>query len=388
MTKYILGTLSAVVSFLLGATAFADNYSVQVLNLPLVQAPNMTFTFDMSVSSSFSGDEQKATLYVDDCGKDLAVSYQSRVRPSVPLLLSPNGKQEFPLTLYRSSNDECILTFKLFDDNQTLLTSTKVGVLPQCPYERERAKKPIDEGLDYKLPGIAPISKVPVGSNLPSTSSTSPSPVRQNQISSSSTSSSQKANQQPQFLTYTDDELKSAFNLLVEKGILTAEDEARLQNPLTRIEAARYFVDIALVNDLSRDESKWCTFPDLKNASAEDVAVARLVCQFNIMGVNPDYTPLDNFMPSMVIPSEQLVTAFSRLMWRNLYEKPENADYYELHFNTMENLWLVNNRVIKAESKLTDFVIIAARAINTEQLIIKEILPETSPTEKKKFWFF
>jgi hypothetical protein len=76
----------------------------------------------------------------------------------------------------------------------------------------------------------------------------------------------------------------------------------------------------------------------MTDASADEVNVATLACQLNIMGVNPDYTPLANFMPNLTIPSEQLVTAFSRLMWRDLYERPESGAYYELHMNTMLNL--------------------------------------------------
>lgn len=56
------------------------------------------------------------------------------------------------------------------------------------------------------------------------------------------------------------------------------------------------------------------------------------------MGIHPDYTPLANFMPNMTIPSEQLVTAFSRLVWRDLYEHTIEEKYYELHMNMMHNL--------------------------------------------------
>ncbi|MDR2190285.1 MAG: hypothetical protein LBP53_03720 [Candidatus Peribacteria bacterium] len=128
------------------------SYRVQVLNLPLLQEANKTFNFTLSITSRFSGEAQNATLFVDDCGTDLAVYYQGRVRMSIPLTLSPQGKHEFPLTIYRDSNEECILTFRLLNEEKTLLASTQVGVLPQCP--AQRAKKPIDEGLDYTLPEI------------------------------------------------------------------------------------------------------------------------------------------------------------------------------------------------------------------------------------------
>ncbi|MDR0281936.1 MAG: hypothetical protein LBI53_01055 [Candidatus Peribacteria bacterium] len=199
-----------------------------------------------------------------------------------------------------------------------------------------------------------------------------------------------KENSAPQeMLTYTSTELNAAFELLVEKGIFFPSDQERLQTPFTRIEAAEMFIRIALANDLPRDENKSCNFPDMKKESRNDIAIVTLACQFNIMGVHPDYTQLDNFMPSMIIPSEQLATAFSRLMRGNLYEQPENQDeYYALHFNIMHSLKLVDYKVMNADQTLADFVIIAARALHKEQLMIKENLSEITHTEKRRFWFW
>jgi hypothetical protein len=337
-------------------------YSVQVLNLPLLQEANKTFTFTLSVTSQFSGEAQKATLFVDDCGNDLAVSYQGRVRQSVPLTLSPKGKQEFPLTMYRASNEECILTFRLLNEENALLASTQVGILPQCP--AQRAKKPIDEGLDYTLPEILEQSPT-----LP----TSSSGQKGTSSSTPSTPLPQPSSELP-LINATNAELNSAFDLLLLKGLLTTGDKAKLSQPLTRLEAARLFVNIALANDLPRDTTKTCNFSDMQNASSTEIAIAQLACQFNIMGVHPDYTPLDNFMPALTIPSEQLTTAFSRLMWRDLYEVPENEEtYYELHLNTMYNLSLVDQKVLKADTTLADFVIITARAFDQEQLDLPTI---------------
>jgi hypothetical protein len=216
-----------------------------------------------------------------------------------------------------------------------------------------------------------------------------------------SNSSQEKHSTEQSLLTYTDDELDSAFNQLVEKGLLTSGDKAKLQQPLTRITVAELFVNIALTNDLQRDSDKDCTFPDMQTATEKEINIAKLACQFNIMGVNPDYTPLHNFMPSLTIPSEQLITAFSRLMRRELYEAPESKDYYELHFNTMYNLGLVDEKVIKADSKLADFVLIAGRALDKEQLVLGEVKVDleckTGDTvgadcekkeEKKSGWFW
>ena len=382
MMKYILGALSTLASLLLGAVAVAENYTIQVLNLPILQQPNKTLTFNLSVSSSFSGSHQNATLYVDDCGDDVMVSSQGYVRQAIPLTLVPDGKQEFSVTTYRDSTEECILTFKLFDETKTLLTSTQVGVLPLCPNQRNN--DPIDAGLDYTLPEEAQQQN----SQKAETSTVAPSPSSSQ--SSTVSVSSQSSNNDPDIplLTYSDNELTSAFNFLVEKGILKVEDKEKLQQPLTRIAAAELFVHIALTNGTQADINKSCDFPDMKDFSQDQQNVAVLACQMSIMGVNPDYTQLDNFMPNLIIPSEQLVTAFSRLMWRSLYEDAQQQNYYELHMNMLYNLDIIDAKAIQSNQKLADFVIIAARAIAKEQLAVEPIIKEEEKAEKSGFRFW
>ncbi|MDR0651475.1 MAG: hypothetical protein LBG59_09065 [Candidatus Peribacteria bacterium] len=289
------------------------------------------------------------------------------------------------MTMYRASNEECILTFRLLNEENILLASTQVGILPQCP--SQRAKKPIDEGLDYHLPEIVNTNK-------------------EGEQKSSSTISSKITLQTASKLSLvnsTNDELNAAFDVLLAKGLLTTGDKAKLSQPLTRLEAAKLFVNIAITNDLPRNTKKSCEFLDMKEFSPSEIAIAQLACQFNIMGVHPDYTPLDNFMPSLTIPSEQLATAFSRLMWKDLYEVPENEEtYYELHLNTVYNLNLIDQKVIKADTTLANFVVITARAFNQEQLNIENIEQidlecetgdETATAcnlaeEKRNFWFW
>ena len=402
MIKYLLGLLSTLASLLFGTVVLADTgdltllstspstttetYSIDVLNLPLLQEANKTFIFNLAVSSTFSWTDKKATLTIDDCGKTLAMSYQNTIRMQVPLILTSNGKQEFPVTIYRENNNECILKFSLLDEDKKILTTKEVGILPQCPF----LNTPIDQGLDYNLPELTtqqstqtPISNNPSTSSNPSQNSQTPS---QNTTSPSAPnpSSEQEAGE---FLTYTDEELQSAFSLLVEKGLLTSADEARLQQPLTRIEVANLFVQIAVLNDFQKDDEKTCDFSDNVGLSSNEINIAKLACQYNIMGIHPDHTALANFMPHTIITSEQIVTAFSRLMWGDIYETPENEDhYFELHFNTMYNLNLVDSKLKKADQTLANFVIIASRAIRAEQLIINEISSETEKKSGFRFW--
>ena len=309
---------------------------------------------------------------VEDCGDPLAMHYQEKIRLSIPLTLAPQGRQEFPVTIYRQSNQGCVLTFSLLDDNQQPLTTAQVGIVPACP----KLQTSIDAGLDYSLPEIT--TQSPQSSELPPQSSVIPpqsSVIPQNLPKSPTT-----------LLSYQNSELNTAFDLLVEKGILTEQDKSLLDKPLSRIAAAELFVKIALINDLPKDSAKACEYDDMKTLSTDQQHIARLACQYNIMGIHPDGTPLEHFMPNDIIPSEQLVTAFSRLMWRNLYENTIEERYYELHMNVMYLGGLIDEKALHAPQKLADFVIIASRALQTEQLVLLE--PTSSePTKKEKSRF-
>jgi hypothetical protein len=376
--KYLLKILSLLFSSLglfAVVAAQSEGISLEVMNLPLLQEPNKTFTFDLSVSSQFEGNQQKATLVVDDCGSTLAMEYQDRVRMSIPLTLSPKGKQEFPLTIYRESNQECILTFTLLDDNQNILTTTQVGILPQCP----KMRTSIDEGLDYTLPEIQEQTRTPESEVLPvkrSISSSTPS---------KETPQKETPLEQQNLIDYNDSELSSAVDLLIEKGILTEQDKEHLHKPLSRIAAAELFVKIGVINDLPREDTKTCEYGDISGLSKDQQNIALLACQYNIMGIHPDGTPLDNFMPNDIIPSEQLVTAFSRLMWSHLFESTEEVRYFEQHMNHMEELGIIDTKVLHSNQTLADFVVLAARSIEGQHLIISPSLP---PEEKNSFRFW
>ena len=317
-------------------------------------------------------------LIINDCGKSLAMSHQNSIRMNIPLVLIAKGGQEFPVTIYRETNEECVLKFSLLDAEKNVLTTKEVGILPGCPY----VTTPIDVGLDYTLPEIVQEHN----------STVTPKYVRDKLQSSHMTNSSlnqstfSTGQTKKTLLTYTNEELQSAVSLLVEKGLLSSEDIDKLQEPLTRIDVAKLFVQIALANNLQQESSKSCEFSDMRDRSEEDMNIARLVCQFNIMGIHPDHTALENFMPNAIISSEQIVTAFSRLMWRDTYETPEDEErYYELHFNTMYNLKLVDNKINNIDQKLVDFVIIVSRALQVEQLVINSI---EEKREKSIFWFW
>ncbi|MDR2540766.1 MAG: hypothetical protein LBD11_03080 [Candidatus Peribacteria bacterium] len=361
MMKYFLGILSTLVSFLLGAVALAGDFTLHATNLPLVQSYAQPLPIELSLSTpAFSGANQKATLAVDNCGKTLEMSYQGQPVANLPLTLAPETTYDFLFMVEKETTKECVLNFSLLNTEKEKLATTQVVIMPSC------TPKYIDEGLyDNELP--AENTDEQAISSLDSDSSNSSSNI-------SSTTPSKPVSSNPSFATPLSlvnpapAELDTAFSLLVEKGLLTAEDKTKLFQPLTRIVAAELFVKIALSKGYDRDTKKDCSFADMTDSTEYDINIARLACEFNIMGINPNHTPIPEFLPSMTIPSEQLATAFSRLMWRELYENPETTEYYQLHMNTLYNLGIIDAIAVHSPSTLADFAVILSRSVAKEQI--------------------
>ncbi|MDR0860937.1 MAG: hypothetical protein LBO09_08465 [Candidatus Peribacteria bacterium] len=359
--------MSTLVSFLLGAVALAGDFTLHATNLPLVQSYSQPLPIELSLSTpAFSGEDQKATLAVDNCGTALGMSYQGQPVANLPLILTPETTYNFLFMVEKETTKECVLNFSLLNTEKEKLASTQVVIMPSC------TPNFIDEGLyDDEVPTSSPSSN-------PSSSSSNPS------SSTSTNSPSKSASSNPSFavplsLVNSDPaELDTAFALLVEKGLLTAEDKTKLSQPLTRIAAAELFVKIALTKGYDRDTKKDCSFADMTDSTEYDINIARLACELNIMGINSNHTPIPEFMPSMTIPSEQLATAFSRLMWRELYENPDTAEYYQLHMNTLYNLGVIDTIVVNTPSTLADFAVLLARSVAKEQISFPEVQVDLS----------
>lgn len=76
---------------------------------------------------------------------------------------------------------------------------------------------------------------------------------------------------------------------------------ARMEDKLTRAEMAKIVVQylIKIAPDKKPDLSKNCSAfsQSISTYPAEMQEYMTLSCQFDVMGVHPDYTPLSDFMP-------------------------------------------------------------------------------------------
>jgi hypothetical protein len=60
-----------------------------------------------------------------------------------------------------------------------------------------------------------------------------------------------------------------------------------------------------------------------------------LACQLNIMGINPDTTPINDFMPKKEVSRAEFGTVLSRLLYGEKYNLGET--YYSEHLKALKN---------------------------------------------------
>lgn len=89
-------------------------------------------------------------------------------------------------------------------------------------------------------------------------------------------------------------------------------------------------------------------------------------------------------MPNDIMPSEQLVTAFSRLLRGSLFESENESTYFEQHMSHMLEVELIDAVSLQVHQTLSDFVILTSRSIEQGYLTIA---PQTE-TRKRIFRFW
>lgn len=148
------------------------------------------------------------------------------------------------------------------------------------------------------------------------------------------------------------DEWKQAYLFARAFDITTMPTiaEARMEDKITRIEFAKMISNYA-VNILGKkaDTAKKCEFTDTNTVNDELKAAAITACQLDIMGINPDKTPLKEFMPYQLLKRADFATVISRLYFGSTYEG--GANYYSNHIKA-----LFDKEVIKVTDPTLDEV--------------------------------
>lgn len=137
----------------------------------------------------------------------------------------------------------------------------------------------------------------------------------------------------------------AAYEWALEQGITTINDieKARLADWLTRAELAKM---------MSQYMTKvlWKTPVDIEKANYADVDESlgdladfiQTAYAYQIMWINADGTPLENFNPNGKVTRAEYATVFSRVLYGDKYNKAE-WNYYEDHLAALKEAGILTN---------------------------------------------
>ena len=84
------------------------------------------------------------------------------------------------------------------------------------------------------------------------------------------------------------------------------------------------------------DTTKDCSAfsASIQNESAELQAYMRAACQYNVMGIHFDTSPLSDFMPNQIVSRAEFGTVLSRILRGDTYNDSEV--YYRQHLQALK----------------------------------------------------
>ena len=149
-------------------------------------------------------------------------------------------------------------------------------------------------------------------------------------------------------------ELKLSYEWAIQKGFFENNEinHQSFLKPMTRIELAQMIIALTEVTWQEPNIEKKCEFVDLKWAPEATRVAAQLVCQFDIMGINQDVSPLKNFDPDEIVTRDQLTTVISRIIRRSRYNQGGKT-FYERHIEKLVEEWLLAGTAPNSK-KITD----------------------------------
>ena len=137
-----------------------------------------------------------------------------------------------------------------------------------------------------------------------------------------------------------------AYKWAHDKGITTMDtvEDARLDQPLTRAELAKmmvvYMVKIA---NKSPVVTGTVSYPDVKSEELGDLAgYIQLAYQFQIMGIDANGNPIDEFNPNGLVTRWEYATVFSRVLFGSLFNQ-EWEDFYSKHIAALNAAGILTN---------------------------------------------
>ena len=336
MKKSVLcAMLTAVVGMGL-ASAEMPTFSLEATNLPHTFSGQMTLNLqaiwqNLPLSGMMTKLEYDLTWQNRPSDFQLFYQEQKKENQISQNLFHASEKVNFPIQVVYSGIDSSLINFSLKDEQNKTLANTTVALLPL------KCWTPIDFDEDKILKEVAQNNKI--------VSQETPENLQSPLVSDKT---NKKSFYKPLLPIYANwqwtPELKLSYEWAIQKGFFENNEinHQSFLKPMTRIELAQMIIALTEVTWQEPNIEKKCEFADLKWAPEATRVAAQLVCQFDIMGINQDLTPLKNFNPDEIVTRDQLTTVISRIIRREKYNQGGKT-FYEKHIEKLAEEWLLTD---------------------------------------------
>ena len=393
MKKSVLcAMLTTVVSMGL-ASAEMPTFSLEATNLPHTFSGQMTLNLqaiwqNLPLSGMMTKLEYDLTWQNRTSDFQLFYQEQKKENQISQNLFHTSEKVNFPIQVVYSWVDSSLINFSIKDEQNKTLANTTVALLPlQCWTS-------IDFDEDKILKEVAQNSK--------SVSGETPENLQPPLVSEKI---NKKSFYKPLLPIYANwqwtPELKLSYEWAIQKDFFENNEinHQSFLKPMTRIELAQMIIALTEVTWQEPNIEKKCEFADLKWTPEATKAAAELVCQFDIMGINQDLTPLKNFNPDEIVTRDQLTTVISRIIRREKYNQGGKT-FYERHIEKLVEEGLLAGTAPN-DKKITDttpnlveakgiFYLLLQRAEKKNLIAIPNLIEEETtvvPTQtEEKSW--
>ena len=142
-----------------------------------------------------------------------------------------------------------------------------------------------------------------------------------------------------------DQELKNAYIYAFLNGITTQPtiDEAELDRGVTRAEMAKMMVMFAKsVLGKERVKTGIVQYPDVDSSLGDLASYIQLAYQFQIMWIDANGDPIENFNPNGEVTRAEFATVLSRILYGSEYNQ-EWADFYSKHLEALKEASILKN---------------------------------------------
>ena len=336
MKKSVLCVMLTTVVSMGLASAEMPTFSLEATNLPHTFSGQMTLNLqaiwqNLPLSGMMTKLEYDLTWQNRPSDFQLFYQEQKKENQISQNLFHASEKVNFPIQVVYSGVDSSLINFSLKDEQNKTLANTTVALLPL------KCWTPIDFDEDKILKEVAQNNKI--------VSQETPENLQSPLVSDKT---NKKSFYKPLLPIYANwqwtPELKLSYEWAIQKGFFENNEinHQSFLKPMTRIELAQMIIALTEVTWQEPNIEKKCEFADLKWAPEATRVAAQLVCQFDIMGINQDLTPLKNFNPDEIVTRDQLTTVISRIIRREKYNQGGKT-FYEKHIEKLAEEWLLTN---------------------------------------------